>query len=157
MKNHIKIYCNLILFLFFIMALPGCSWWKSSQGKNGEGNIRGIVVDNSGNPVRGIKISSQPPTSKTISDGNGKFVIEFARDEMGNKIPIAQGSYLLRFQAVGFEPKSRVIQFKGIDFNLGQVVIQRKSLEISDDVDITNLEKEKGEMEGGVGRIREGQ
>ena len=66
--------------------------------------MTGLVVDNSGTPVKQAVITTDPPTSTLLTDDLGKFIIT----------SLPEGVYTLQTAKQGFAINSAVIAIKGL-------------------------------------------
>ncbi|MBM4319244.1 MAG: carboxypeptidase regulatory-like domain-containing protein [Deltaproteobacteria bacterium] len=99
--------------------------------------VRGQVLDDQKQPVRGAAIATEPPTDMRISDQQGRFAVERLIDQNNNIQPLTPGSYTLIIRKLGFEDKTLPIQLeKRQELDLGSVVLERKKLDVKvDDVE----------------------
>lgn len=113
----------------------------------GTTTVRGRVLDDQKQPVRGAAISTEPPTDLRISDQLGNFAIERLIDEDSNARPLTPGKYKLTIKKLGYE--DREIPFaleQRQDLILGDVVLVRKKIDVSADEDV-----EAGKQRGPIG------
>lgn len=96
------------LLLIFILLIPT---FILSQGYKGKGRFKGIVFDEEGNPLEGVKIKlySLKANSgfETITDVNGKWKAFYVRG----------GAWNIDFEKPGYMPKKISAQIKEYDRN----------------------------------------
>jgi tetratricopeptide (TPR) repeat protein len=96
------------LLLIFILLI---TTFVSSQGYKGKGRFKGIVFDEQGNPLEGVKIKlySLKASSgfETITDVNGKWKAFYVRG----------GAWNIDFEKPGYMPKKISAQIKEYDKN----------------------------------------
>ena len=99
---------KIALLLIFILLI---TTFVLSQGYKGKGRFKGIVFDEQGNPLEGVKIKlySLKASSgfETITDANGKWRAFYVRG----------GAWNIDFEKPGYMPKKISAQIKEYDKN----------------------------------------
>jgi len=82
-----------------------CACVPASQiGKMPFRTLTGLVVENNGNPLTGVTVTTEPPTSAFLTDDLGKFLIT----------NLSEGIYTLHFVKQGFVSNTTLIAIKGL-------------------------------------------
>ncbi len=121
----------LVLVLAAASLLSGC----------GATTVRGRVLDDQKQPIRGAAVSTEPPTDQRISDQLGYFSIERLIDENSVTRPLSPGKYTLTIKKLGYEDKAITIALENRqDLSLGNVVLVRKKIDVTvDDVEASTM------------------
>ena len=93
------LFCICSIMLFMCACIP-----SSQIGKMPFRTLTGLVVENNGNPLKGVTITTDPPTSALLTDDLGKFLIT----------NLAEGMYTIHFVKQGFVSNSTLIAIKGL-------------------------------------------
>ena len=66
--------------------------------------LTGLVVENDGKPLKGVTVTSDPPTSALLTDALGKFLIT----------GLPEGTYTIHLVKQGYISNSILIAIKGL-------------------------------------------
>ena len=100
----------------------------------GTTRIVGRVVDDSNKPVQAASIETDPPTDFIVTNHFGYFIIDRQLDATNTIQPLQAGAYKVVIKKLGYKPKTIPgVQLEdGAEFALGDVVLQRKKIDMSD-------------------------
>lgn len=116
----------------FVVCLSALS--ANAQSSDSRGSVAGAVQDAAGGVVPGARITLAPGGIVAVSDAQGEFLLR----------NIAPGAYMLKVQALGFEPYAQPVQISpgsiARQIAVMKVPIATESVEVY-------AGREKGEME----------
>jgi len=103
----------------------------------GQAALKGRVLDDSRQPIRGAAIETVPPTDLLISDTLGMFSIERYLDAQSVPQPLPPGKYQLTIKKLGYEDKVIPVTVgERQEVRLGDITLERKKLDVRvDDVE----------------------
>lgn len=93
------LFCMCALMLFMCACVPA-----SQIAKMPFRTLTGLVVENNGAPLKGVKVTTDPPTSAFLTDDLGKFLIT----------NLSEGMYTIHLVKQGFVSNSTLIAIKGL-------------------------------------------
>ncbi len=89
---------KIVLIVLLLGVIAGCNFfWGVNRW-----SITGKVMTTTGVPIRGVHISTIPPTSPTITDTQGRFVI----------YDVKEGNYEVVASSQGFQNNSSNSEIK---------------------------------------------
>ncbi|MEQ1564429.1 MAG: carboxypeptidase-like regulatory domain-containing protein [Myxococcota bacterium] len=110
-------------------------------------SIGGQVVDRNGRPIQKAVVSLEPGGIELVTDREGRFTIEYLRDELGQRVKLTRRtSYTLEVLRVGFHPQST-----SFDYKKGELVLEPVTL-VADTIAVRD---EKVNLDPGVGERTE--
>jgi hypothetical protein len=98
------------------------------------GLIAGTVVDRNGDPLARAIVSLSPGNVELVTDRDGKFAIDYLRDETGERIKLAKKTtYQIEFFKPGFHTVTTKIDYKHGEFVLADsVTMVEESIKVSE-------------------------
>jgi len=88
----------------------------------GNGFIKGRIVDTDQNPVQGASITLLETTHAAMSDGNGDFEIK----------GLSGRKYIIRITHVGFKPYEEMVQVKNEGITMVKIILQKETENLSE-------------------------
>jgi len=100
----------------------------------GTTRIVGRVVDDEAKPVQAASVETDPPSDFIVTNHFGYFIIDRQLDATNTIQPLSPGTYKVVIKKLGYKPKSipGVDLEDGAEFALGDVVLQRKKIDVLD-------------------------
>lgn len=99
------------------------------------GGITGRVLDDTGAPVAGAVVESDPTTDTRLTNTHGRFAIVASIDtETGAPMPLVEGQYRIVIRRVGYEELRADVQYEDALVDLGDVVLRIRDLDVGDEV-----------------------
>jgi hypothetical protein len=118
--------------LLLSLLVPGLAWAKKPV-------IYGAVVDRNGEPVARVNVKLTPGNVEIITDETGKFVIDYLRDDEGNRIKLTKKTdYAIEYFKVGFHPETAEFYFKRGELFLDPATLKEDTIAVktsSDNID----------------------
>ena len=106
----------------------------SSSALAGKHAIVGQVVDRNGQPVDRAIVSLEPGNVQLVTDREGRFLIDYLRDETGERTKLAKKSdYTLEIFKAGYHIETRAFFFKRGTVEVDRVTLVRDTIEMADD------------------------
>lgn len=114
---------NLFLFLFF-----------SLQASAGNNSISGVVLDRNGDPVDQAIVSLEPGYVELVTDREGKFLIDYLRNEDGNRVKLkGKREFNLEIFKVGFHTERQTFFYKRGPVTIETIRLVEETIQIHDD------------------------
>jgi hypothetical protein len=105
-----------------ILLLLGCATHHA---------ILGQVVDRNGKPVDRANVALAPGNVEIITDDDGHFVIDYARDAEGTRTKLAKRTeYTIEYFKVGYHPEKATFYFKKGELTLEPVTLVADSVRV---------------------------
>lgn len=115
-----------------LLLAPGVAWAKKPA-------IFGSVVDRNGDSIAMVNVSMRPGEVEIVSDAKGEFMIDYWRDEEGNRIKFQKRTeYTIEYFKVGYHPEKQTFYFKRGELFLEPVVLKEETIGVkasSDNID----------------------
>jgi hypothetical protein len=93
--------------------------------------ILGQVVDRNGKPVERANVALTPGNVEIITDDDGRFVIDYARDDEGTRTRLARRTeYSIEYFKVGYHPEKATFYFKKGELVLEPVTLVADSVKV---------------------------
>lgn len=115
--------------LFFITAVM-----LTTPAWAGRHQITGQVIDRNGNPVEQAIVSLSPGNVQIVTDREGKFLLDYLRDETGNRLKLAKKTdYTFEVFKAGFHVKSTETFYKKGPLAMEPITLVEDSIKVVDD------------------------
>ena len=100
------------------------------------------VVDDEKRPVQAASVETVPPTDFIVTNHYGYFIIDRQLDASNTIQPLNPGDYKVVIKKLGFRSKTipGVLLEDGTEHALGDVMLQRKKIDIGDLEDVGSLD-----------------
>ncbi|MBW2256134.1 MAG: carboxypeptidase regulatory-like domain-containing protein [Deltaproteobacteria bacterium] len=96
--------------------------------------IGGVVEDRNGDPVDRVIISLTPGNVELVSDREGRFVIDYLRDESGERTKLAKKTdYQVEIFKPGFHVQTHNFYFKSRGLELKPFTLIEETIQIRDE------------------------
>lgn len=126
------------------LALPGVA----HAGKHA---ITGAVLDRNGEPLERVNVTLSPGNVEIITDETGKFLVDYLRDEEGNRTRLSKRTeYTVTFFKVGYHEEKVTFLYKRGEHVLDTVTLKEETIKVdpsSDNIDpagVTNRQQDAG-------------
>lgn len=116
----------------FAVALAVAGWPSPSfAGKN---YIAGQVLDRNGDPVERAIVTLAPGNVQLITDADGKFVIDYARDGTGQRVKLGtKVDYKLEVFKPGFHTEALKFFYKHGAIAVDEITLKEDTIRVDDD------------------------
>lgn len=120
-----------VLFLSLaLLGVPGTAWAKKHT-------ISGAVIDRNGDPVERVNVTLSPGNVEIITDETGKFMIDYLRDEEGNRTRLQKRTdYKVTFFKVGFHEQELTFLYKRGEHLLETVTLKEETIKVDASSDV---------------------
>jgi hypothetical protein len=102
-------------------------------------SIAGTVVNRNGDPVERVNVTLSPGNVEIITDETGKFLIDYLRDDEGNRTKLSKRTdYTVTFFKVGFHEETQTFFYKRGELVIEPVTLKEDTIKIdpsSDNID----------------------
>jgi hypothetical protein len=99
--------------------------------------IGGRVVDRNGQPLPRAIVSLSPGNVELVTDQDGRFVINYLRDESGERVKLdSKTDYTLEVFLTGFHTFTVSVPFRRGELEVETVTMVEESLDVQDLADI---------------------
>lgn len=116
----------------FALALGALSW--ASPAHAAKNYIAGQVLDRNGAPVERAIVTLEPGNVQLITDGQGKFLIDYARDGGGQRVKLAtKVDYKLEVFKPGFHTEALNFFYKHGAIAVDQITLKEDTIKVEDD------------------------
>jgi hypothetical protein len=96
--------------------------------------ITGVVIDRNGEPISRAIVSLSPGSVELVTDADGRFVIDYLRDDAGERTRLAKRTdYALDVWKPGFHAEARSFYYKKGAIQLDDIVVVQDSIAIDGD------------------------
>jgi hypothetical protein len=110
------------IFLGLIATMAGCATHRS---------ISGTVLDRNGEPLERVIVSLEPGNVELVTDEAGKFVIDYLRDERGERKGLTtRTDYKLTTFKPGFHDGELTFRFKRGDLILDPIELSKDTIRV---------------------------
>jgi len=100
----------------------------------GKHQISGLVIDRNGNPVEQAIVSLTPGNVQIVTDREGRFLLDYLRDEAGNRLKLAKKTdYQFEIFKAGFHLQSAATYYKRGPLVLEPITLVEDSIKVADD------------------------
>jgi hypothetical protein len=94
--------------------------------------IQGQVLDRNGQPVERAIVTLAPGNVQLITDGEGKFLIDYARDDAGQRVRLAtKVDYQLEVFKPGFHTEAKKFFYKHGAIQVDEITLNEDGLKTS--------------------------
>lgn len=136
---------NLLAAAALVLALlPG----TAHAGKH---FITGTVLDRNGSPVERVNVTLAPGNVEIITDETGKFLVDYLRDEEGNRTRLGKRTeYTILFFKVGYHEEKVTFLYKRGELALEPITLKEETIKVdpsTDNIDpasVTNRQQDAG-------------
>jgi hypothetical protein len=120
------------------MRVAMCFLWALLASEAHAANlIGGRVVDRNGQPLPRAIISLSPGNVEMVTDQDGRFVINYLRDESGERVKLdAKTDYTLEVFLTGYHTFTVAVPFRRGEVEVETVTMVEESLDVQDLADI---------------------
>ena len=102
----------------------------------GKHSLGGNVVDRNGQPLERVNITLAPGNVEIITDETGKFLIDYLRDEEGNRTKLAKRTeYTITFFKVGFHEAKQTLAYKRGELVIGTLTMKEETIKLDPSAD----------------------
>ena len=116
-----------IVVVLFGLLLPLASF----AGKH---SISGQVVNRNGKPMEQVIVSLSPGNVELITDREGRFIIDYLRDEDGVRTRLKRrAEYTLELFKVGFHVEKRALFYKSGPAVIDTIQMIEETIQVHDD------------------------
>jgi hypothetical protein len=99
----------------------------------GRHSIQSTVLTRNGEPVGRARITLSPGNVELVTDREGRFLIDYLRDEQGERIKLDKKTdYALEVFKVGYHPQTTSFYFKRGELVLPEIVLVEKTIQVDD-------------------------
>ncbi len=126
------------------LLAPGTAWAAKHA-------IVGTLLDRNGDPVERVNVTLSPGNVEIITDETGKFLIDYLRDEEGNRTRLQKRTeYTVTFFKVGFHEEKVTFLYKRGEHALEPVTLKQETIKVdpsADNIDpagVTNRQQDAG-------------
>ncbi|MBT3220639.1 MAG: carboxypeptidase regulatory-like domain-containing protein [Proteobacteria bacterium] len=96
--------------------------------------IMGNVQDRNGEPIDRAIITLQPGNVQLVTDREGRFLIDYLRDEEGQRVRLSKKTtYTLEVFKPGFHISSTDFYFKAGSLEVEPITVVEETIQIADD------------------------
>ena len=96
--------------------------------------IAGQILDRNGKPVDRAIVTLAPGNVQLITDAEGKFLIDYLRDDGGNRVKLAKkANYNLEVFKPGFHIEKAQLFYKSGPMAVDAITLKEDTLRIEDD------------------------
>ena len=114
----------LLLGALGLASLPGCATHHAIVGR---------VVNRNGEPMDKVIVSVQPGGVELITDSEGNFVIDYLRDDEGNRVKLVKKSdYALETFRTGYHVSTTTFYFKKGELLLEPITMAEDTIKVRD-------------------------
>lgn len=93
--------------------------------------IHGQIVDRNGEPMDRVIVSLQPGNIELVTDSEGRFVIDYLRDEAGGRINLsAREAYVLEVFRAGYHVHEQPFFYSRGSFELEPLTLTEDTIRI---------------------------
>jgi len=97
-------------------------------------SISGLIVNRNGKPVEQVIISLKPGNVELITDREGRFTIDYLRDDEGERLKLSRRTqYDLEAFKVGFHIETRSFFYKRGEVAIETIQLTEDTIQIHDD------------------------
>jgi len=115
-----------LLVLAALAAAPSAAW-------AGNHALTSTVTTRNGEPVGRARITLSPGNVELVTDREGRFLIDYLRDDEGERIKLAKKTdYALDVFKVGYHPYQTTFYFKRGELVLPDIVLVEKTIQVDD-------------------------
>jgi hypothetical protein len=108
--------------------------WVAPPAEAGRHYIEGQVVDRNGEPVTRAIITLAPGNVQLITDTEGRFLIDYLRDETGERTRLSKKSdYDLEVFKPGFHLEKRSFFYRSGPVNVDMITLKEDTITVEDD------------------------
>ncbi|MFZ5475508.1 MAG: carboxypeptidase-like regulatory domain-containing protein [Myxococcota bacterium] len=98
--------------------------------------ITGTVIDRNGEPLERVNVALAPGNVEIITDETGKFLVDYLRDEEGNRVKLAKRTeYTVSFFKVGFHEEKQTFFYKRGAFVLEPITLKEDTIRVDPSTD----------------------
>ena len=99
----------------------------------GKHSVQSQVLTRNGQPVAKAIIKLDPGNVELVTDREGRFLIDYLRDEVGERVKFAKKTdYAIEVFKVGYHPFTTTFYFKRGELVLDDVVLVEKTIRVDD-------------------------
>lgn len=109
--------------------------WLAASGVAyaGNHNIGGRVVDRNGEPLSRAVVSLAPGNVELVTDRDGRFLIDYLRDEQGERIKLGKKTeYTLEVFKPGFHTFKLPVAYKRGEVEVEVITMIEESIDVQD-------------------------
>ncbi len=120
----------ILVLSLALLGLPGTAWAKKHM-------ISGAVIDRNGDPVERVNVTLAPGNVEIITDETGKFMVDYLRDEEGNRTRLQKRTeYTVTFFKVGFHEQKLTFLYKRGEHLLETVTLKEETIKVDPSADV---------------------
>lgn len=113
-----------VLALGIALSAPASAWAAKHS-------IAGTVTNRNGDPIERVNVTLSPGNVEIITDETGKFLIDYLRDDAGNRIKLAKRTdYAVSFFKVGYHEEKQTFLFKRGALVLEPVTLKEDTIRV---------------------------
>ncbi len=102
----------------------------------GKHALVGSVVDRNGQPLERVNITVAPGNVEITTDETGKFLIDYLRDEEGNRTKLAKRTeYTITFFKVGFHEAKQTLSYKRGELVIEALTMKEETIKLDPSTD----------------------
>jgi hypothetical protein len=95
------------------------------------------VIDRNGDPVERVNVTLAPGNVEIITDETGKFMVDYLRDEEGNRTRLQKRTeYTVTFFKVGFHEQKLTFLYKRGEHLLETVTLKEETIKVDPSADV---------------------
>ncbi len=135
---------TVLAFAAALLFAPSTAW----AGKH---SISGTLLDRNGEPLERVNVTLSPGNVEIITDETGKFLVDYLRDEEGNRVRLGKRTeYTVTFFKVGYHEEKVTFFYKRGEHVLEPVTLKEETIKVdpsSDNIDpagVTNRQQDAG-------------
>lgn len=98
--------------------------------------IYGTVQDRNGQGISRVNVKLAPGNVEILTDENGKFTVDYLRDEEGNRVKLGKKTtYSFEYFKVGFLPEKGTVDFRRGELFLEPVTLKEDTIAVRPSTD----------------------
>ena len=102
----------------------------------GKHSIAGTVSDRNGDALERVNVTLKPGNVEIITDETGHFLIDYLRDDEGNRVKLAKRTdYTASFFKVGFHEETLAFSYKRGELVLEPVTLKEDTIKVDPSAD----------------------
>lgn len=126
------------------LVFPSTAWANKHA-------VTGTVLDRNGEPLERVNVTVFPGNVEIITDETGKFLVDYLRDEEGNRTRMQKRTeYSVTFFKLGYHEEKVTFFYKRGEHVLDAVTLKEETIKVdpsSDNIDpagVTNRQQDAG-------------
>lgn len=119
--------------LALVVAVAALAPSPAMAGKHA---IAGQVVDRNGEPLERVNVRLEPGNVEIITDETGKFLVDYLRDEEGNRVKLQKRTeYKVSFFKVGYHEEAQTFLYKRGEHVIEPVTLAEDTIKVAPSTD----------------------